>query len=319
MFTQRNRVRTRNAPLRAEIEAQVCYETTLDRASILGTGGFGGTRGYWISLRGPKRLVVGTDAFMISAPQAFREFAFTGQESFITFTQAPSRLVDRDWIVITGQSDGRQVQLAITRDNLLDVWQALAGTGAVPMGDDVPRDHLTTPQGRPVRSRRYSLRRLAAALVIVLVLDAAAWLAAIAVPALDGVCNVGLTVAVVMFFVWFYRARVNADGHGWPQRRPPGWAVWAWLIPVGNFWFPFEIMTDIWRAGLPAQERAKRGVLPGVWWICILALLALPYITARPANLIYGRITGVLAATMTALLVQKVSSSPLGQETEPLA
>jgi hypothetical protein len=42
----------------------------------------------------------------------------------------PSRLVGRDWIVITGEAGGRQVQLAITRDNLLDVWQALAGTGA---------------------------------------------------------------------------------------------------------------------------------------------------------------------------------------------
>jgi hypothetical protein len=40
------------------------------------------------------------------------------------------RLADRDWIVITGPADGSQVQLAITTDNLLDVWQALAGTGA---------------------------------------------------------------------------------------------------------------------------------------------------------------------------------------------
>jgi hypothetical protein len=69
-------------------------------------------------------------AFMVSAPQALREFVFRGRESSIAFTQVPSRLVDRDWIVITGQADGSQVQLAITRDNLLDVWQALARTGA---------------------------------------------------------------------------------------------------------------------------------------------------------------------------------------------
>jgi len=69
MFMRRDRERARNAPLRAEIEAQVCFKTTLYRASILGTGGFADTRGYWASLRGPKRLIVGTDAFMISAPQ----------------------------------------------------------------------------------------------------------------------------------------------------------------------------------------------------------------------------------------------------------
>ena len=51
LFTRRNRERDRNAPLRGEIEARVCFKTTLDRLSVLGTGGFGGTRGVWISVR----------------------------------------------------------------------------------------------------------------------------------------------------------------------------------------------------------------------------------------------------------------------------
>lgn len=123
--------RAGNAPLRGEIEAQACFETILYRASILGTGGFGGTRGWWIPLRGPKRLIVGADAFMVSAPQALREFVFRGRESSIALSQMPSLLVARDWIVITGQSGGRQVQLAITKkEGLPDIWQALAGTGA---------------------------------------------------------------------------------------------------------------------------------------------------------------------------------------------
>lgn len=127
LFTRRNRERDRNAPLRGEIAARVCFETALDRVSILGTGGFGGTRGVWISVRGPKRLIVGTDAFMISAPRALREFVFRGPESSITFSQAVN---PDDCIMIAGQADGRQVQLAITGDSLRDIWQALAGTGA---------------------------------------------------------------------------------------------------------------------------------------------------------------------------------------------
>jgi hypothetical protein len=126
LYTRRNRERDRNASLRGEIEARVCFETALERVSILGTGGFGGTRGVWIPVRGPKRLIVGADAFMISAPQALREFVFRGSESSIAFHQA----VNDDRIMITGQADGRQVQLAITRGNLLGIWQALAGTGA---------------------------------------------------------------------------------------------------------------------------------------------------------------------------------------------
>jgi hypothetical protein len=132
MFRRRNRERDRNAPLRREVQADVRFEAILYRASILGTGGFGGTPGYWIPLRGPKRLIVGTEAFIVSAPQALREYVFAGRESSIAFTRMPSRLMDRDrdWIVIKGQAGGRHVQLAITQDNLRDVWQALAGTGA---------------------------------------------------------------------------------------------------------------------------------------------------------------------------------------------
>jgi len=127
LFIRRNRERAGNAPLRGEIEARVCLETTLDRASILGTGGFEGTRGVWIRLRGPKRLIVGTDAFMVSAPQALRDFVFRGSESSIAFGQAVN---PDDCIMITGQAGGRQVQLAITADNLPDIWRALAATGA---------------------------------------------------------------------------------------------------------------------------------------------------------------------------------------------
>jgi hypothetical protein len=78
-------------------------------------------------VRGPKRLIVGTDAFMISAPQALREFVFRGPESSIAFGQAVN---PDDCIMIAGQADGRQVQLAIAGDNLQDIWQALAATGA---------------------------------------------------------------------------------------------------------------------------------------------------------------------------------------------
>jgi len=126
LVMRRNREGASNAPLLSEIGAQVCFATTLYRASR-----FAGTRGEWIPLRGPKRLIVGTDAFMVSAPQALREFVFRGRESSIAFSQMPSRLVARDWIVITGQADGREVQLAITKkEGLPDIWQALAGTGA---------------------------------------------------------------------------------------------------------------------------------------------------------------------------------------------
>jgi len=123
-FIRESRDRARNAPLRFDIEMRVCFSTALDHAMILGTGGF------WIALKGPKRLVVGTEAFMVVSSMG-AAYAFRGCESSITFSQAPSRVVNRDWIVITGQNGARQVQLAVTKKGRLpEIWQALAGTGA---------------------------------------------------------------------------------------------------------------------------------------------------------------------------------------------
>jgi hypothetical protein len=130
LFVRRNRERDGNAPLRSEIQARVSFRAPLKGASVLGTGGFGGTRGVWIPLRGPKRLTVGADAFIVSAPQAMREYAFTGRDSSIALSRAPSRIANREWIVVTRQDGDRQLRLAITTDNLPEVWQALAGTGA---------------------------------------------------------------------------------------------------------------------------------------------------------------------------------------------
>jgi hypothetical protein len=128
LVVRRNRERDGNAPLRNEMAAEVTFGVSLHRASVLGTGGFGGTRGSWIPLRLPKRLTVGPDGFVVSAPQALREFVFTGRDSSIAVSRAPSRVVTRDWIVITPQGGGRQ--LAIASDKLPEVWQALAATGA---------------------------------------------------------------------------------------------------------------------------------------------------------------------------------------------
>ena len=126
IFVRRNRERDRNAPLPSEIEAGVSFRARLDHASVLGTGGFGGTRGVWIALRGPKRLTVGADGFVVSAPQALREFVFTGRDSSIAVSRAPSRIVNRDWRAIT--LNGRR-PAARTRYDERQSAGGLAGAG----------------------------------------------------------------------------------------------------------------------------------------------------------------------------------------------
>jgi hypothetical protein len=308
----------RTASLRREVEAQVCFATALGRASVLRMSGITGTGSRWYPVRGPIQLTVGTSAFLVFAPQAVRQFAFRGSECSIAISQAPSRSFRSDWIVITGLSGGRPLQLAIAPGNLPEVWQALAAAGAAQLAGDASPSQLA----RLARPRRYSLRRLAAAVTILLVADAAVWLGAIAFPWLGKPGGFGAFAALLMFVTWFYRARVNADGYGWPQRRPPGLAIWAWFFPVVNLYIPFQIMADIWRAGLPAEERSSPATLPAIWWMCVLAFYLLTATTGGAAShVLYVaaliKITGVLAEVMTAVLVQKVARGPLGQEAEP--
>jgi hypothetical protein len=78
----------------------------------------------------------------------------------LAITRSPSRIVDQDWIVITRQDDDRQLRLAITADNLPQVWQALAGTGvtlAPAMGELEPSGTFTSALGRVTGWRRVAL------------------------------------------------------------------------------------------------------------------------------------------------------------------
>lgn len=69
---------------------------------------------------------------------------------------------------------------------------------------------------------------------------------------------------LVLRLVWFGNAASVARGLGVPARRTTGWAVAGWLIPVVNFWWPYQGMRDL----TPAGDPARRAV--GLWWACYL-------------------------------------------------
>ncbi len=132
-----HRQRANTASLRSEIAAEIRFEATLDAARwCKPNGNLWGSDRWWFPLRGPTQLIVGADAFVVSAPKEFSEFAFRGCECSISLSQAPSsRFRRRDWIIISGRGitplgSGRQAQLAISRANLWEIWRALAAAGA---------------------------------------------------------------------------------------------------------------------------------------------------------------------------------------------
>ena len=131
----------------------------------------------------------------------------------------------------------------------------------------------------------------------------------------------------ILFVVWFRRARINAERHGYRQRRARGWAFWGWLIPIVNLWFPFQIMGDIWRAGLPDQQRGKTAWLPALWWTFWLLSglsVGIPAASQKPSPVpLLADGTAIVSLCFLAIagallipIIRAVSNGPVGS---PLA
>lgn len=88
--------------------------------------------------------------------------------------------------------------------------------------------------------------------------------------------RMGLTAACAILFVsWLYR--VVANNHALGARAlkfGPGGGVGWWFVPIANYWMPFRVVAESWRAADPQQphstpdQRTARP-LPGVliaWW-----------------------------------------------------
>jgi Domain of unknown function (DUF4328) len=140
--------------------------------------------------------------------------------------------------------------------------------------------------------------------------------------------RVGLVATVILFLVWFRRARINAERSSWRQRRARAWAFWGWVIPIADLWIPFQIMGDIWRAGRKPSQRDRIAWLPALWWASWLLTGVLSPIGDSPRSRRTGSwlqlphswlslcVFGI-AGVMLIAIIQIVSSSPVGAAEVP--
>ncbi|MFE6685627.1 DUF4328 domain-containing protein [Streptomyces sp. NPDC057743] len=92
----------------------------------------------------------------------------------------------------------------------------------------------------------------------------------------------------VVFIVWFHRTRVNAevfdpDDHA----KHRAWAIWGWIVPVINLWFPRRIAVDAWNAS--ADRNSRSTALLNWWW----ALWIVSLYFGRMASRQYARAEGL--------------------------
>jgi hypothetical protein len=97
----------------------------------------------------------------------------------------------------------------------------------------------------------------------------------------SGLQRVTFLATAVVFLVWFYRVRGNAQVFA-PDllTRGHGWAVGGWFIPVGNLWIPRGIAAEVWQASrkdpCAGRERGSTALL-NLWWAACISVLVLSY------------------------------------------
>lgn len=103
---------------------------------------------------------------------------------------------------------------------------------------------------------------------------------------------VGFAVSGIVFVVWLWQARVNAELLcPAPHRRSRGWIIGSWICLVVNLWFPFMIVDDVYRASRPSNSpdlfdlRSVPGSrVLGLWWTFWLGGVVLDRIAAITWN-----------------------------------
>jgi len=140
---------------------------------------------------------------------------------------------------------------------------------------------------------------------------------------------VAYILAISAFLVWLYRARKNAEPLAlWPHRLSTPWLFFGWVVPVVSFWFPKQIMDDIWASSRPGGlhlapnfAAARRSSLIWAWWLAWLGAVWASKLVSNgfhnPDDLesirqavLVGVVTDalfVIAAVLAAMIVLQIS------------
>jgi Domain of unknown function (DUF4328) len=80
---------------------------------------------------------------------------------------------------------------------------------------------------------------------------------------LTGFLGLGLILAMVVVVMWTHRVvRLSRNLH-YPNARSAVWAAAGWVVPLLNFWFPYQGVRD----AVPPGDPARRQILK--WWVSI--------------------------------------------------
>ncbi len=82
----------------------------------------------------------------------------------------------------------------------------------------------------------------------------------------------------ILFVIWQYRAAITAQRLRYPARRSPALGVGSYLIPIVQFWFPYQSLRDCLPPGDPNRTMVLHTwlllILTGIVNVALVVLLA---------------------------------------------
>jgi hypothetical protein len=121
----------------------------------------------------------------------------------------------------------------------------------------------------------------------------------------------------VLFIIWLHRCRVNARAFGCRRFRYSRiWTVLGFAIPILNFFRPYQVVSEVWRASDPRAVETRidwlampvsRFVL--AWWVTLLACATLEIAAIALVTHVGAGISELIAARTLGMLAGAVSAS----------
>jgi hypothetical protein len=135
---------------------------------------------------------------------------------------------------------------------------------------------------------------------------------------------IGYLAAATAVIVWLWRAHTNAERinesvhipGGAIQRLGRPWVILGWVLPVVNYWFPRQVVADIWTASVRGQGMR----LINAWWTLWVAfqladlstrVMAGPDSVASLSTILWITIAqtaaGIAAAILAIQVIRKIT------------
>jgi len=137
--------------------------------------------------------------------------------------------------------------------------------------------------------------------------------------------DIAIYIATIALLVWVYRAYSNLSAfHAGDLKSSPVMAVVLWLIPIVNWFIPWRVMNEIWRASDPqcpidprrptAWKTSESSPLVTFWWlstflpIIVIALVAVNNFVMSPMYFIGMAVTSIVTDVFAILLVNAATA-----------